>query len=144
MISREVARSHDDAFVRVTARMRERFEARVIAAESWTEGLAAALSDVVDGLLEETEAAQMPLADLCGEGGIGLQRLYDEARPARLSTMTRVWRHHHPAAPVPELQLEVFAGAVAYVISQAVERGDVDELGARMAGLTVLAPMAGA
>jgi hypothetical protein len=123
--------------------MRERFEARVIAADSWTEGLAAALSDVVDGLLEETEAAQVPLADLC-DGGAGVRRLYDEARPARLGTMTRAWRHHHPSAPVPELQLEVFAGAVAHVVTQAVKRGEVEELGARMAGLTVLAPMAGA
>jgi hypothetical protein len=142
MVSTGVPRSHDDAFVRASTSLRERFEAHVMAADSWSEGIAAALADAGEGLAEELEAVRMPLASLHTEAS-EIRRLYDEDRPQRLASLTRAWRHHHPGVAAPELQLEFFLGAVAHAIDAAVQRGDVEELPARLPSLTMLAPMAG-
>jgi hypothetical protein len=146
MYSTRVSRSNDEAFVRASANMRARFEARVMAAGSWTEGIASALSDLGAGLAEEMQAADMSVADLNQadrhQAGSTMRRSYDEARPARLAAMARAWRHHHPGVEVPELQLEFFTGAVDHVIVASLQRGDAENLAARLPGLTVLAPMA--
>jgi hypothetical protein len=143
MVSTGVHRSYDNAFVRASARLRERFAAHVLAAGSWTEGVVAALADVGEGLLEEMEAANVSLDELRG-GGEEVRRLYDADRAQRLASLAHAWRHHHPGVPVPELQLEFFIGAVGYAIQSALQRGDVEDLATRMTGLTMLAPMAGA
>ena len=143
MVSTGVDPSYDDAFVRASAGLRERFAAQVMAADGWTAGVVAALADVGEGLVEELEAAQMSLAEL-REGGLVMRRLYDADLQARLASMAQAWRHHHPGAAVPELQLEFFVGAVGYAVAAALQRGDIEGLRSRMTGLTMLAPMAGA
>jgi hypothetical protein len=141
MVSTGVPQSHSDAFVRASAGLRERFEAQVVGAESWTEGVAAALADTGDGLAEELEAVRMPVPDLHLVGA-RMRRAYDEDRPARMASMTRAWLHHHPGAPVPELQLEFFIGAVTHAVDAAVQRGDLEDLPTRLSALTTLAPVA--
>lgn len=143
MVSTEVHPSYDDAYVRASASLRDRFARQVMTADSWTAGVAAALADVGDGMVEEMEAAQVSLTEL-REGGLAMRRVYDADLQARLAAMAGAWRHHHPGAAVPELQLEFFVGAVSYAIVAALQRGDVEELGTRMTGLTMLAPMVGA
>src|ERR1051325_11328316 len=112
MVSTGVHRSYDNAFVRASARLRERFAAHVLAAGSWTE-------DVGEGLLEEMEAANVSLDELRG-GGEEVRRRYDADRAQRLASLAHAWRHHHPGVPVPELQLEFFIGAVGYAIQSAL------------------------
>lgn len=140
MVSTGVTRSDEDAFVRASTRMRERFAARVMAAESWTDGVATALSEIGDSLVAEMGSAQT-LQELWQDGHV-MRWLYEEERPERLAAIVRAWRHHHPGGPVPEVQLEVFVGAVSHLVDTAVQRGDVGTLSARLPGLTVLAPMA--
>lgn len=142
MVSTEAHRPYDDAYVQASASLRERFAGRVMDADSWTAGVAAALADVGDGLVEEMEAARVTLPELRA-GGLVMRRVYDADRQARLAALADAWRHHHPGAPVPELQLEFFVGAVSYAIVAALQRGDVEDLGAHLTGLTMLAPMAG-
>src|SRR4051794_173570 len=119
MVSTGVPRSHPDAFVRAWASLRERFEAQVVGAGSWTEGVAAALADAGEGLLEELEQAQVSLAEL-RLAGPAVRGAYDDDRPARLAAMARAWSHHQPGVPVPELQLEFFIGAVTHAVDAAV------------------------
>ena len=142
MVSTGVTRSYD-AFVRASTVLRERFEAQVTGAPSWTEGVAAALADAGEIVLEELDAVQLPPADLRLSEAV-LRRLYDADAPARLAAMTRAWRHHHPGVAVPTLQLEFFIGAVTHAVDAALQRGDAEDLPARLPGLTVLAPVAAA
>jgi hypothetical protein len=143
MVRTDVHRSYDDAFVRASASLRERFAAHVMAADCWTEGVAAALADVGDGLVEEMEAAQVSLTELRA-GGLVMRLAYDADLQARLASIAQAWHHHHPEAAVPELQLEFFIGAVSYAVAAALQRGDVEDLGTQLTGLTMLAPMVGA
>jgi hypothetical protein len=143
MVSSGVHRSYGDALVRASVGLRERFVAQVVAADSWTAGIAAALADVGDGLMEAMDSADVSLAEL-RTGGPAMRRVYDAGRTERLASLARAWRRHHPGAEVPELQLEFFVGAVGYAIVSGLQRGDLEDLAARMTGLTMLAPMAGA
>jgi hypothetical protein len=137
MLGTDVQRSFGDAYLEATAAMRSRFEARVLGAETWTEGLALALNDLADGVLADPETARMTVTEArCAHRD--MQCLCDEDRQETLASMARGWEHHHDGA-VPELQLEFLCGAIGHVIAGAIARDELDHLHARLFGLLAFA-----
>jgi hypothetical protein len=133
MLSTDVQRSFGDAYLQAVAAMRSRFETRVLAADSWTEGLAVALEDLADGVLGDPETARMTVTDVRFEHR-DMLAIYDESRQETVASLARGWQHHHEG-PVPELQLEFLCGAIGHVIAGAIARDELDELHARLFGL---------
>ncbi len=133
MLGTDVQRSFGDAYLAATAAMRSRFEARVLGAETWTEGLALGLNDLADGVLADPETARMTVTDSrCGHRD--LLSVRDEDHQKTLTSMARGWQHHHDGV-VPELQLEFLCGAIGHVIAGAIARDELDHLHARLFGL---------
>jgi len=137
MLGTDVQRSFGDAYLEATAAMRSRFEARVLEAENWTEGLALALNDLADGVLADPETARMTVTDV-RYGHRDMLCLCDEDRQETIASMARGWQHHHEG-PVPELQLEFLCGAIGHVIAGALTRDELDALHARLFGLLAFA-----
>jgi hypothetical protein len=137
MLSTDVQRSFGDAYLEATAAMRARFEARVLEAESWTEGLALALSDLADGVLADPATARLTVTDI-RFAHRDMLCLCDEDRQATLASLARGWQHFHDG-PVPEVQLEFLCGAIGHVIAGAIARDELDELPTRLIGLLAFA-----
>jgi hypothetical protein len=133
MLSTDVQPSFGDAYLEACAAMRSRFEARVLDAESWTEGLALALSDLADSVLADPETARMTVTDV-RFGHRDMLCLCDEDRQQTLASLARGWEHHNDGM-APELQLEFLCGAISHVIAGAIARDELDELRERLIGL---------
>ena len=97
MLGTDVQRSFGDAYLEATAAMRSRFEARVLEAEDWTEGLALALNDLADGVLADPETARMTVTDV-RFGHRDMLCLCDEDRQETIASLARGWQHHHDGA----------------------------------------------
>jgi hypothetical protein len=138
MLSTDVQRSFGDAYLEATAAMRSRFEARVLEADNWTEGLALALSDLADGVLADPETARMTVTDI-RFAHRDMLCICDEDRQETVASLARGWQHHHAGRPVPELHLEFLCGAIGHVIAGAFARDELDDLHARLFGLLAFA-----
>jgi hypothetical protein len=137
MLSTDVQRSFGDAYLEATAAMRSRFEARVVEAETWTEGLALALCDLADGVLADPETARMTVTDV-RFAHRDMLCLCDTDRQETINSLARGWQHHH-AGPVPELHLEFLCGAIGHVIAGALTRDQLEDLHGRLFGLLAFA-----
>jgi hypothetical protein len=137
MLSTDVQRSFGDAYLEATAAMRTRFEARVLEAESWPEGLALALNDLADSVLADPATARLMVTDV-RSAHRDMLCVCDEDRQETIASLARGWQHHH-RGPVPELQLEFLCGAIGHVIAGALARGELDTLHARLFGLLAFA-----
>jgi hypothetical protein len=138
MLSTDVQRSFGDAYLEATAAMRSRFEARVLEAEDWTQGLALALNDLADGVLADPETARMTVTDI-RFAHRDMLCICDEDRQETIASLARGWQYHHDGRPVPELQLEFLCGAIGHVIAGAIARDQLDDLHARLFGLLAFA-----
>jgi hypothetical protein len=126
MLGTDVQQSFGDAYREATAAMRLRFEERVLAAASWSEGIVKALDDLADGILADPERAQAMVTD-ARHSTLEVLRLCDEERQTTITSLARGWCHHHDG-PVPELQLEFLCGAIGHVIAGALARDELDDL----------------
>jgi hypothetical protein len=137
MLGTDVQRSFGDAYLQATAAMRSRFEAHVLEAGDWTEGLALALNDLADGVLADPITARMTVTD-ARYGHRDMLCMCDEDRRETIASLARGWEHHHDGS-APELHLEFLCGAIGHVIGGALARDDLDGLHARLFGLLAFA-----
>ncbi len=133
MLGTDVQQSFGDAYLEATAAMRSRFEALVLGAGNWTEGLALALDDLADGVLADPETARMTVTDI-RFAHRDMLCICDQDRQETIASLARGWQHHHDG-PVPELQLEFLCGAIGHVIAGAIARDELDDLHVRLLGL---------
>ena len=138
MLSTDVQRSFGDAYLEATAAMRSRFEARVLEADSWTEGLALALE-------RPGRRRARRSRDGTHDGHRRALRPPRHAVPLRRGSPgdDRLARTRLAAPPRGPRALSCSwsssAARSAHVIAGAIARDELDDLHARLFGLLAFA-----